>query len=149
MRSPLALSLGASDGRVSIDRSLAEWFERVSPDGPVAVLGVLREDAAPAASGVALSIDVSSVARVGADADITVRGGVRLSIGGALLGDRISEWRAGRSVRMPALLRQPSAYFNPGTPDERPGLARRGIALVGTVKSGAVVEVVQRGSRVE
>ena len=71
---------------------------------------------------------------------------MRLSVAGTLLDDRMKEWRAGRTVRVPALLRLPSTYLNPGTPDERPALARRGIALVGTVKSAALVEVVRRGS---
>ena len=60
---------------------------------------------------------------------------------GTLLEDRLREWRAGRTVRVPAFLRQPSTYLNPGTPDERPALARKGIVLVGSVKSAALVEV--------
>ena len=76
---------------------------------------------------------------------VPVEGGVRLSIAGTLLDERLQEWRAGRTIRMPALLREPSTYLNPGTPDERPALARRGIVLVGTVKSAALVEVVRRG----
>jgi competence protein ComEC len=71
---------------------------------------------------------------------------VRLSIAGILFDRRVDDWRAGRAIRMPALLRHPSTYFNPGTPDAHPALARRGIVLVGTVKSAAVVEVVRRGS---
>ena len=46
----------------------------------------------------------------------------------------------------PPSLREPTTYRNPGVPDEQRALARRGIALVGSVKSAAMVEVV--GARV-
>ena len=55
------------------------------------------------------------------------------------------EWRAGRLVRMPAVLRRPARYLNDGVADQELLLARRGIALVGSVKSAALVQVVQRG----
>ena len=58
----------------------------------------------------------------------------------------MGEWRAGRRVRIPAQLRRPSRYLNPGVPDHERALARRGTTLVGTVKSGALVEVLARGS---
>ncbi len=44
------------------------------------------------------------------------------------------------------LLRKPTPYGDPGVPDDVRGLARRGVVLLGTVKSGALVEVVRRGS---
>jgi competence protein ComEC len=78
--------------------------------------------------------------------DIRVRGGVLLTVGGVLALDRADEWRAGRTVRVAALLRRPSRYLDPGVPDEARALARRGTVLVGSVKSGALVEVVARGS---
>ena len=139
------LSLGASDSARVYRSSLAGWFDRVAPSAPVVVEGVLREDAVRSASGVSLSVDVGRVGELGESGLVPVEGGVRLSITGTLFDERMKEWRAGRTIRMPALLREPSTYLNPGTPDERPALARRGIALVGTVKSAAVVEVVSRG----
>jgi competence protein ComEC len=139
------LSLGASDGARVYRSSLAGWFERVAPSAPVVVEGVLREDAVRSPSGVSVTVDVISVGELASGGRVPVEGGVRLSIAGTLLDQRIEEWRAGRAIRMPALLREPSTYFNPGTPDARPALARRGIVLVGTVKSAAVVEVVHRG----
>ena len=60
----------------------------------------------------------------------------------------VGEWRAGRLVRVPAMLHVPGRYQDPGVPDGRLALGRRGIALVGSVKSGALVEVRARGSRV-
>jgi competence protein ComEC len=59
--------------------------------------------------------------------------------------DRVDGWRAGRRIRVSVLLRVPTSYCDPGVPDEVRGLARRGVVLLGTVKSGALVEVVQRG----
>src|SRR5207249_4834501 len=39
--------------------------------------------------------------------------------------------------------------LDPGVPDHEKALARRGTTLVGSVKSGALVEVLQRGSRLD
>ena len=54
-------------------------------------------------------------------------------------------WTAGRTVRAPVILRRPARYENDGLPDQERALARRGVALVGAVKSAALVEVVARG----
>lgn len=138
------LSLGTSDAGRVYRSSLAAWFERMAPSAPVVLEGVLREDAARSPSGVSVTVDVRGIGELGSEL-LAVEGGIRLSIAGTLLDQRVDEWRAGRTIRMPALLREPATYFNPGTPDTRPALARRGIVLVGTVKSAAVVEVVRRG----
>jgi competence protein ComEC len=140
------LSLGSSDAARVYRSSLAAWFARVAPSAPVVVEGVLREDAVSSDSGLSLTVDVRRIGELGSGEPVPVTGGVRLSIAGTLLDHRVGEWRAGRTVRMPAVLREPSTYFNPGTPDARPALARRGVVIVGTVKSAAVVEVVRRGS---
>jgi competence protein ComEC len=58
----------------------------------------------------------------------------------------MGQWRAGRVVRLPALLREPGRYLDPGVADGRLALARQGVALVGSVKSGALVEVRATGS---
>ena len=75
-----------------------------------------------------------------------VRGGVLLTVVGDLAHERIRDWRAGRLIRAPVALHRPSRYLNPGAVDEERALARRGTILVGTVKSGALVEVVALGS---
>ena len=49
----------------------------------------------------------------------------------------------GRRVRLPVQLHRPSRYLDPGVPDDERALARRGTTLVGTVKSGALVEVLR------
>ncbi|MGE3955259.1 MAG: DNA internalization-related competence protein ComEC/Rec2 [Vicinamibacterales bacterium] len=120
----------------------------------VVISGRLDADAAPTASGaVSLAIEAEWVGRLTAseraDAAVNpVRGGVLLTVLGAMGPERMSEWRAGRRVRMPAELRRPSRYLNPGVPDQERALARRGVTLVGTVKSGALVEVMARASPV-
>ena len=43
-------------------------------------------------------------------------------------------------------LRQPRRYDNPGVPDQQWALMWRGTSLLGSVKSGLLVEVVERGS---
>ena len=50
---------------------------------------------------------------------------------------------------MPAVLRIPAMYGDPGVPDEVRSLARRGVVLVGSVKSAALVDVVARGSPID
>ena len=111
--------------------------------GPVVLEGRLIDDAAPGEAGVGLHLElqrwtIDSVTTEGA-------GGVRLTVGGALGLDQAKEWRAGRLVRVPALLREPGRYQDPGVPDGRLQLARKGTVLVGSVKSGALVEVRERG----
>lgn len=154
------LSLGLTSARVAYRPPLLAWFEhRPTPSaarasgadgGPVEVEGVLREDGALTDSGASLVLDVTSIASGGVR---SVRrqslGGVRLAIGGSAAPASVDRWRAGRTVRLPALLRLPTTYRNVGLPDEQRALARRGIVLVGSVKSAALVEVVAQGSAVE
>jgi competence protein ComEC len=73
-----------------------------------------------------------------------VTGGILVTVVGSLAADRMDHWRAGRRVRLPVTLRRPSRYLDPGVPDHERALARRGTTLVGTVKSGALVEVLER-----
>ena len=140
------LSLGVSEVRQVYRTPLASWFQATPSGTTVTLHGTLVEDASPTAAGATLLLDVAAIETAASSLPVAVRGGVRLSIAGTLLEHGLGEWRAGRSVRVPAFLREPSAYLNPGTPDERPALARRGIVLVGSVKSAALVEVVARGS---
>src|SRR6185503_2701277 len=142
-------SLGLSAARTAYSPSLLSWFNTCDEgcrDRPVVLEGVLREDAALSPAGVSLLLD----ARVRIDLAEGVRrqaaGGVRLGVAGVAATDLLSEWRAGRSIRAPALLRLPTSYRDPGVPDDVRGLARRGVVLLGTVKSGSLVEIMTRGS---
>jgi competence protein ComEC len=114
---------------------------------PVALEGVLREDAARSDYGVACTLAVTAVERRGRWTPAT--GGVWLTIGGSETAAARDAWRAGRTVRATATLRRPQPYRNFGTSDEETRLAWRGLHLFGSVKSARLVEVVAPGTRVE
>lgn len=173
-RSPLRV---AFEGLARAERRVAEAEGRRLPEDDEAfaiVEGVLRADASPSESGVSLTIDVDrlhdrsappsprggfGVARrssleshaSGGRKALAERtaGGIAVTVVGSLAASHIDDWRAGRRVRMPLTLRRPSRYLDPGVPDHEQALARRGIALVGTVKSGALVDLVARGNGLE
>ncbi len=123
-------------------------------DRATAVLtGVLRSDASMSASGtVSLALDVERATPLTGGtasalaADLEAPGGVLLTVLGAMAPARVPEWRAGRRIRVPADLRRAARYLNPGAADQERALARRGVRLVGIVKSGALVDVLERGS---
>ncbi len=122
------------------------------------VEGVLRADASPGASGISLSVAVDRLVKPTYLSDPThateaargtgssdVSGGIVVTVVGSIAADRVAAWRAGRRLRMPVQLRRPSRYLDPGVPDHERALARRGTTLVGSVKSGALVEVLAPG----
>src|SRR4029453_6667709 len=114
----------------------------------VIVSGVLRADAAQSSAGVTLAIDVDSIETRSSAAE-AVSGGVQAMVVGALAANSAGNWRGGRRVRLPIQLRRPSRYLDPGVPAFARGRARRGTTVVGTVKSGALVEVVARGNFID
>ena len=66
-----------------------------------------------------------------------------MNVAGLTAIDLVSAWRAGRTIRAPVLLRLPTSYGDPGVPDDVRSLARRGVVLLGTVKSGSLIDVVR------
>ena len=116
----------------------------VNADAPVHLAGVLREDAAVGAQAVTATVDAVRVSASGESA--AVAGGVRLAVLGVLARARSDEWRGGRAIDVHVTLRLPLDYRDPGVPSDRERLARQGIALLGTVKSAALVTVTRRGS---
>ncbi len=114
--------------------------------GPIVLEGRLAEDAAPGESGIALRLQVDRWTCGGETRSDA--GGVRLTVGGTRGLADAGEWRAGRAVRVTALLREPGRYLDPGVPDGRLALARKGVSVVGSVKSGALVEVRARGTAI-
>ncbi len=117
------------------------------------VSGVLRSDAAPTESGaVSMALDAEWAGRVGGDRrglhddGNPAEGGVLITVVGVGALDRRVDWRAGRRIRAPVDLRRVARYLDPGVPDAERSLARRGITLVGTVKSATLVDVLERGS---
>jgi competence protein ComEC len=112
------------------------------------VEGVLRSDASLSASGVSLSVEVDAL-RGQSRPSRPVTGGIIVTVVGSLAAERLENWRAGRRVRFPVQLRRTSRYLDPGVPDHERALARRGTTLVGTVKSGGLVELLARGGRID
>jgi competence protein ComEC len=119
----------------------------------VIVVGVLLSDAMPSSGGgISLNVATRWIGRLQSASQRSdpaanpVSGGLLLTVVGALAADRQDAWRAGRMIRAPAQIRSPSFYLDPGVPDQQRVLARRGVALVGTVKSGSLVEVESLGS---
>lgn len=113
-------------------------------DTPFEIEGRLLTDAALTDAGANLRLRVERiwVDRCPEPAD----GGVSVTVAGVLAGAAAGEWRAGRRLRMPAVLRRPARYLNEGVADQERLLARRGVALVGSVKSAALVQVVAPGA---
>ena len=110
---------------------------------PVVIEGTLAADAAVTDSGALLRLRVERV-WLGLCPE-AAPGGASLTVTGVLAADAVGEWRAGRRIKAPALLRRPARYLNAGVPDQERLLARRGVSLVGSIKSAALVEVISRG----
>ena len=110
------------------------------PESPIVIEGRLSQDATPSGNGVVLRVQVKRV-WIGPCPE-PAAGGVSLSVGGGQQAAHLAEWRRGRVLRAPAMLRRPARHLNHGVPDQERALARRGIALVGNVKSAALVEVI-------
>jgi competence protein ComEC len=144
-------SLGVTGARSAYRPGLLSWFDALDPaarDSPTVVEGVLREDAAITPAGVSVTLAVRSVVVAGGFAE-RAEGGLRLIVAGTAAAQGLEAWRAGRAIRMPVLLRRPTGYGDPGVADDVRGLARRGVVLLGTVKSGSLVDVVASGSLIE
>ncbi len=119
----------------------------VGPGGehpPVSTRGHLVEDAAPRDGFVSVRVAVSAV-RIGEQWQ-KVSGGAGLTVSGTASAASVSEWRAGRAIEAPVTFRRPARYLNDGVPDFERDLALDGTTLLGTVKSGLLVEVTARGS---
>ena len=127
--------------------SLRQWYElhrseRVDP-WPVVVEGRLTRDATPTDYGASLSLDVDVIRSP--NGPQVVSGGARVTVGGQLANGRVSDWVAGRRLRLPVAFRQSARYLNPGVPDQQTALMWRGTSLLGSVKSALLVEVVEPG----
>jgi len=103
----------------------------------------LREDAAARDGYVSIRGDVVALQFRGEWT--TVEGGVAVSVNGAAAADRVDDWRAGRTVEAPITFRRPARYLNEGVPDFEREQAIDGIALLGTIKSSLLVEVIGTG----
>jgi competence protein ComEC len=137
--------------RTVLDRAFGGFaIESLGPAGrQEAVLARIRlvEDAALLDFGVGLRGAVESVTIEGERHRVT--GGVRLSVSGSAATTHATKWRAGRVIQAPVTFRRPTRYLNDGVPDFERRLALDGVTLNGSVKSGLLVEVVQRGNAFE
>ena len=106
--------------------------------------GPILADAGVTEYGAAFTVDVRRITLGRRATD--VRGGVRVGVGGSAAEARADDWRAGRWVRLSGGLRRPAPYRNPGVTDQELTLARRGIVLLASVKSAALVNIVGPGS---
>ena len=144
-------ALAASHRAAALETPLRAWFDRQPASagpgrvGPVRLEGRLERDARVTDYGAAFDLAVARVGRGGGRVPVT--GGVRLSVGGELWAGRIRDWRAGRLVRVSATLRPAPAFHNPGAGDQARRQALRGTALLGSVKSGLLVDVAAPGPR--
>lgn len=146
------VSIGVSGARTAYRPDLLQWFEArdaATREAPVVLEGVLRDDAAVTAAGVSMTVDVHRIAVGSGEHFRGTAGGVRVSVGGASAAGRQDEWRGGRAIRASVWLRKPTGYGDPGVGDDVRSLARRGVVLLGTVKSGALVEPGGRGPVVQ
>ena len=71
-------------------------------------------------------------------------GDIALTIVGTLAANSVGRVAGRANHPRASVLRRPARYLNVGVPDHERLLARRGIALVGTVKSAALVQVMAR-----
>jgi hypothetical protein len=112
------------------------------------VEGVLRADSTPGDNSVSLSVDVGAICGEFSPVPrcAAVSGGVIVTVIGRLAEESVPSWRAGRRVRLPVALHRPARYLDPAVPDAERALARHGTTLVGTTKSGALVEILSHGS---
>ena len=151
---------GAANAAHARDRALETPLRRVldgavggfslaslGPGGehpPLSMRASLVEDAAVRDGFVSLHVAVSAV-QIGGRWQ-AVSGGAGLTVSGTASPARVSEWRAGRAIEAPVTFRRPVRYLNDGVPDFERDLALDGTTLLGSVKSGLLVEVTARGS---
>lgn len=106
---------------------------------PIWLRGVLLEDAAMSTDGIRLDVHVLAMRR-----SLTweaTDGRAQLVVGGALGGPLVSEWRRGRTVILPAIVRRPPVWRNPGGSSEDWQRLRRAVDVIGSVKSATMVAV--------
>src|SRR5690348_102099 len=142
LHTPLRAVLDTEFGGFSIDS--------IGPEGahdPLPLRAVLAQDAA--AEDDIVSLRARAVAVRVRGVWVPVDGGIALSVAGA--GGRAdgTTWTAGRLIEAPVTFRRPARYLDDGVPDQEREAALGGITLFGSVKSGLLVSVLARGSRVD
>jgi competence protein ComEC len=136
--------------RALLDREVGGFdIDELGPEAdhdPILTRAVLTEDASPRDGYVSLRVAVTGIQI--RDVWQTVNGGVAVSVGGSADVNRVLGWRARRAIQLPIAFRRPARFLNDGVPDFERALALDGTTLLGTVKSGLLVDVVSRGGPV-
>ena len=115
-----------------------EWI--FDSENAVQLEGWVKRDASMGTAGVRLEVSDVSV-RLDGRVVLLPRLEVLVTVAGNLATASVEQWTAGRWVRMPARLRLPAVIRNPGSPSVRWQELTRPFDLLGTVKSGSLVEV--------
>jgi competence protein ComEC len=124
-----------------ITRLLAE--NRVDLSVPLRWRGQLREDPMALPWGRRYEIDLEQVEVAGKT--IRVSGGLRLNFySGTHATDPPSDLRAGYRVETLAKTKPPRNYLDPGAIDIRGMLARQGVDLLGGLRSGELLQVIDK-----
>ena len=137
--------------RVLLDREVGGFdIAELGPErdhDPILARAILAEDASPRDGFVSLRADVDALWIRGSWHPVD--GAVTVSVGGASSLDRVLAWRAGRTIQAPVTFRRPARFLNDGVPDFERGLALDGTALLGSVKSALLVDLVSDGGPLE
>ncbi|MEZ5290437.1 MAG: DNA internalization-related competence protein ComEC/Rec2 [Vicinamibacterales bacterium] len=149
----LGVEAGAQGLRQATSPSLVQALEQAGllpPSSGRAVAAVhlegrLLADAQPSAYATVLRVAAETLQTPGGVRQ-PVAGAVTLAVTGVEATRVRGDWRAGRRLSVVAFLRRPASARNVGAPGAVREAARRRAALVGTVKSGLVVQTVARGS---
>ena len=134
--------------RLALDRELGGFrvdaADLPGTHGPIATRLLLTEDASSGEDFTTLRARVLSIHLhdTWTDSD----GGVVLSVGGMASAARVAEWRRNRVVEAPVSFRRPARYLDEGVSDFERDAALDGISLLGSIKSGLLVDVVRRGT---
>lgn len=137
--------------RTVLDRQIGgmdiEAVDAVRAHDPIYTRITLIEDAAVGEEFTSLRAEVVAV-RTSQDWE-AAEGGVSLSVAGRVSAAQADAWLAGRRLELPVTFRRPARFLNDGVPDLERSLALDGTALFGSVKSGLLIDVVQRGGWID
>ena len=143
----VGITVGSRSERAARDPPALSALQLDEQDDASLVEGTLASDAQVAPDATILAIDVRRIRRRQRWLPTAV--GISVAVNGQVSDVVVRTWRAGRTVRASVWLHEPSRYLDPGVPDQRLSLARRGVLLTGTVKSPALVEVTRRGTWID